>query len=82
MAIVAHLFDIHFSERFLTVGDAGTERMRFSQQVRDHRLHAGTGKERRRIILWDERCRRYDRMPARFVEFQIFSSDIVNVHSY
>lgn len=60
MAIVSHFLDILRAERLLGVGNALSKRMRLTQEVRKHWLHAGPGKKGCRIILGNERSGRYD----------------------
>src|SRR3990167_3700069 len=51
MAVVPHFLDILRAKTLLAVREARAVRMFFSQKVRDERLHAASGEERRRIGL-------------------------------
>ncbi len=77
MSIVADFFDIHGPETFLTVGDSFSQRMRFAEQVGEHRLHARTGEERCRIIFWKQRRARDHGMVLRPEEVEVGLADVV-----
>ena len=64
MSIVADFLDISGTKAFLRINDTRSARMRLTEQIWNHRLHAGTGKESRWVIFWNQGSGRNDHVPA------------------
>jgi hypothetical protein len=81
MRRIADLFEIHGAKALLDAGGAGTGRMLLPGKVVDELLHAGSGEEDRRIVVWDERGAWVEQVSPIHEEVQVFLSYLMALHN-
>ena len=77
MTIVPDFLYILCAETPLAVSDLVSQRVPFPEQIREHRLHARSGEERRWIILGNQRSARDHRVTLRPEEVEVRLPDLV-----
>jgi len=82
MRVVPDIVDISGSDALLHIRDPFPERMTFSEEIWYKRLHPGSIKKHRRVVLRNERRGRDNGMGLGFEKFQVFGADFggSNVH--
>ncbi len=80
MRVVADFINVGGAQNFLEVGQALAARVNFTQQIRHQRMHAGGGKQHRRIMLRHQGSRRDNGVVFGLKKFQEFSPNCVGSH--
>ena len=75
--VVANFLNVLRPKTPLVVGDARAQRMTLAEKIREHRLHAGSRKERRRIIFRNQTRAGDDAVPFLFAKVEVGAAEII-----